>query len=159
MFGENRKSPQDYNGGRTAKEIVEFALNEAKKISLARLGAKPSGSSSSSGSQNNKQGNAGANAESEGDVVILTEDNFDELVLKSKEPWFLEFYAPWCGHCKNLTPEWAKLATNMKSQNVKVGKIDSTVHGKLAQRFGVSGYPTIKLMPAGATSDSEGTKI
>jgi len=42
----------------------------------------------------------------------LTESNWSELLESSNEPWFVEFYAPWCGHCKNLAPTWKKLATS-----------------------------------------------
>jgi len=43
-------------------------------------------------------------------VVRLTVANFKEKVLDSKEPWFIEFYAPWCGHCKALKPHYEEVA-------------------------------------------------
>jgi protein disulfide-isomerase A6 len=43
-------------------------------------------------------------------VVVLTSANFKKLVTDSKEGWMIEFYAPWCGHCKTLAPEYEKLA-------------------------------------------------
>lgn len=48
------------------------------------------------------------------DVVELTASNFKKEVLNSDELWLVEFYAPWCGHCKNLAPEWKKAASNLK---------------------------------------------
>ena len=48
------------------------------------------------------------------DVIQLTSGNFDSKVIKSDELWIVEFYAPWCGHCKNLAPEWKKAAKALK---------------------------------------------
>jgi len=64
-------------------------------------------------------------------VTVLTAQNFDELVLNSKDIWFVDFYAPWCGHCKKLEPEWNIAATKLKGQ-VKLGKVDATVETELA---------------------------
>ncbi|CAF3884311.1 unnamed protein product [Rotaria magnacalcarata] len=88
------------------------------------------------------------------DVIELNPSNFDHLVMQSSDIWFVEFYAPWCGlapwcgHCKNLAPEWARAATELKGK-VKLGVVDATVHTQLAQRYGVQGFPTIKFFPAG----------
>ena len=60
----------------------------------------------------------------------------------------VEFYAPWCGHCKKLEPEWNEAATKLKGL-VKLGKVDATVETALAQRFGIQGYPTIKVFEYG----------
>ena len=60
----------------------------------------------------------------------------------------VEFYAPWCGHCKTLRGEWAKLATRMKGV-VKVAKIDASVNRQFDQTYGLKGYPHIVLIPAG----------
>lgn len=64
------------------------------------------------------------------DVVVLEDGNFDENVFKSKDSWFIEFYAPWCGHCKKLEPEWFNVARSLKGE-VKVAKVDATVHTRL----------------------------
>ena len=77
-------------------------------------------------------------------VVRLTKDNFSKLVLNSDELWFVEFYAPWCGHCKKLEPEWNEVASKLKGQ-VKVAKVDATQESELAEKFKIKGYPTIKI--------------
>ena len=74
----------------------------------------------------------------EKDVVELTDSNFDELVMRSDDMWLVEFYAPWCGHCKSLEPHWVKAATELKGK-VKLGKLDATVHTVMSNRYGVSG--------------------
>lgn len=83
-------------------------FEEANKL-IASRGGKSTGS----------KGGSSSGGGSKGDVVILTDDNFEKEVLQSKEPWLVEFYAPWCGHCKNLEPHWKSAATQLKGQ-VKV---------------------------------------
>lgn len=56
---------------------------------------------------------------------MLDETSFNALVMNSKDIWMVEFYAPWCGHCKSLEPEWKQAAQNLKGQ-VKVAKVDAT---------------------------------
>ena len=66
----------------------------------------------------------------------------------------VEFFAPWCGHCKNLEPHWKQAAGELKGK-VKLGAVDATVHQSLAGKYGVQGYPTIKYFPAGSKGDAE----
>jgi protein disulfide-isomerase A6 len=56
-----------------------------------------------SGSQKS-QGSGSARVED--NVVVLTQSNFESVVMNSKDIWMVEFYAPWCGHCKSLEPEY-----------------------------------------------------
>ena len=72
-------------------------------------------SSSGGGSQGGSGGGgSGGNGGDDKDVVVLTSANFDEVVMNSKDIWMVEFYAPWCGHCKALEPEWNIAATKLK---------------------------------------------
>lgn len=85
-------------------------------------------------------------------MIELTDDNFDKNVLDSEDVWMVEFYAPWCGHCKNLEPEWAAAATEVKEQTkgkVKLAAVDASVNQVLASRYGIRGFPTIKIFQKG----------
>ncbi|KAK4152428.1 protein disulfide-isomerase [Chaetomidium leptoderma] len=78
------------------------------------------------------------------DVVQLKKDTFDDFV-KSNDLVLAEFFAPWCGHCKALAPEYEEAATTLKEKNIKVAKIDCTEEADLCQQHGVEGYPTLKV--------------
>uniref|UniRef100_A0A4W3IVX6 Protein disulfide-isomerase A6 n=1 Tax=Callorhinchus milii TaxID=7868 RepID=A0A4W3IVX6_CALMI len=138
LFGLNKNKPEDYNGARSAQGITDSALNTLRTIVRDRLGGKSS--SYSSGKQSGESGKK--------DVVELTDDNFDENVIGSSDIWLVEFFAPWCGHCKRLEPEWAAAATEIKEHTggkVKLGALDATVNQAVASRYGIRGYPTIKI--------------
>ncbi|CAD8134718.1 unnamed protein product [Paramecium pentaurelia] len=151
FFGDNKNSPSDYQGERSAQAIINFALEQVKST----VNGRQKGSSSNRNQQKQSSGSSsGSGSGSADDVIVLTDSTFDENVLKSKDSWFVEFYAPWCGHCKKLEPEWNKVGSELKGK-VKVAKIDATANTQLASRFGVSGYPTLKFFPAGFSNDSD----
>ncbi|KAJ7960317.1 protein disulfide-isomerase like 2-2-like [Quillaja saponaria] len=132
-----RKPPIDYQGARDVKPMAEFALQQVKALLKERLNGKTTG-----GSSEKLKPSAS---------VELNSQNFDEIVLKSKELWIVEFFAPWCGHCKKLAPEW-KMAANSLKGKVKLGHVDCDSEKSLMSRFNVQGFPTILVF--GADKDS-----
>ncbi|XGW21347.1 hypothetical protein V3C99_004363 [Haemonchus contortus] len=90
-----------------------------------------------------------------GDVLEYTDSNFDELI-SSHEVALVKFYAPWCGHCKKLAPEFDKAATKLKSNDppITLIKVDCTVEKATCDKFGVKGFPTLKIFRNGFEAQS-----
>ena len=85
------------------------------------------------------------------DVLVFTDSDF-EARIKNYEVLLIESYAPWCGHCKKLAPEYEKAATTLKKHDLYIAKVDCTAETKTCEKHGVSGYPTLKLFKGGAFS-------
>ena len=163
FFGADKEKPEEYNSARKAESIIEFMIEKVKTITNDRLSGKANSNTNTntnnnSGSQEQKQQQQQQQKEpdpvDEKDIVVLTDDNFDSTVFEDDNMWMVAFYAPWCGHCKKLLPEWAQAATQLRGQ-VKLAKLDCTVHQKLAGRYKINGYPTIKIFSPGKDKKEE----
>lgn len=86
--------------------------------------------------------------EQEGPVTVIVAHNYKEIVLDDKKDVLVEFYAPWCGHCKSLAPKYEELAQMYApyADKVVVAKVDATANDVPDE---IQGFPTIKLYAAG----------
>uniref|UniRef100_A0A8C7IX29 DnaJ homolog subfamily C member 10 n=1 Tax=Oncorhynchus kisutch TaxID=8019 RepID=A0A8C7IX29_ONCKI len=84
-------------------------------------------------------------------VVTMDPDSFAELVKRRKhsETWMVDFYAPWCGPCQALLPEWRRMARAVTGM-IKVGTVDCQKHHSFCQGESVRAYPEIRLYPQNA---------
>jgi protein disulfide-isomerase A6 len=118
--GADVTAPTDHNGGRELDDLVQF-VNDAtgSKARVAKAVSK---------------------------VTVLDPSNFDSIVNDKNKLVFVEFYAPWCGHCKHLAPDWDKLgAAFQNEENVVIAKVDADAHRAIGEKYGVSGFPTLKF--------------
>ncbi|KAL6560588.1 hypothetical protein OROGR_004147 [Orobanche gracilis] len=123
-FPKGSLEPKKYEGGRNVEALAEFINNEGG--TSVKIASVPS------------------------HVVVLTPENFDEIVLDEKKDVLVEFYAPWCGHCKQLAPTYEKVATAFNlEENVVIANVDADKYKDLAEKYGVSGFPTLKFFSKG----------
>ncbi|GBC08909.1 hypothetical protein RclHR1_08490003 [Rhizophagus clarus] len=91
----------------------------------------------------------------ESDVISLTKDTF-KTVVEPEKLILVEFFAPWCGHCKALAPEYEEAATTLKAENIKLANVDCTAETELCAEHEVKGYPTLKVFKDGKASEYNG---
>ncbi|GJN31951.1 hypothetical protein PR202_gb20414 [Eleusine coracana subsp. coracana] len=129
-FPKGSLEPKKYEGQRTAEALTEFINTEGgTNVKLATV---PSS------------------------VVVLTPETFDTVVLDESKDVLVEFYAPWCGHCKSLAPIYEKVASVFKlDEGVVITNLDADKYRDLAEKYGVTGFPTLKFFPKGNKAGEE----
>lgn len=124
-FPKGSTEAEDYKGGRGEEDFVTF-LND-KAGTHVRVAKAPS------------------------HVAALTDADFDAEVIHSKKHAIVEFYAPWCGHCKSLAPIYEEVGAVFEGEDdVLIAKVDATANAELGKRYNVKGYPTLFYFAPGA---------
>lgn len=85
-------------------------------------------------------------------VVKLTPQSFRELVEQKgeEEIWAVDYFAPWCGPCRRLEPEWNRLGKLVADEpNVRVGQVDCEAHASLCSKHSIHSYPNLRVYPRG----------
>ncbi|ORY46974.1 disulfide isomerase, partial [Rhizoclosmatium globosum] len=128
FFPKGSKEAQDYSSGRDLDALVKYVTEKTGFKSSIKKAASAV-------------------------TVLDTEEAFDAVVGQEGKNVLVEFYAPWCGHCKNLAPTYEKVARAFSTEsNCIVANVDATVNKDVAEKYEVKGYPTIKFFPAGSTT-------
>ncbi|EST07751.1 Thioredoxin domain protein [Kalmanozyma brasiliensis GHG001] len=125
--------PEEFNSGRDLESIAKLVTEKSGKKSTIKPPPPPA-------------------------ATQLTSRNFDDIVLKEGKDVLVEFYAPWCGHCKNLNPIYQQVAQDFSGDDdcvVAQMDADQESNKAIAQRYGVSSYPTLVFFPKGDKSNPQ----
>ena len=128
---KNEKYPYDQTKKITAKEIGQFVDDFSTGTVKASIKSEPTPENQ------------------DGPVTIIVANNYKEIVLDDDKDVLVEFYAPWCGHCKSLAPKYDELGEMFKkhSDKVTIAKVDAPANDVPDD---IQGFPTIKLFKAGS---------
>ncbi|KAJ9560213.1 hypothetical protein OSB04_005373 [Centaurea solstitialis] len=95
----------------------------------------------------------------DGKVLELDESNFDSAI-SSFDYIFVDFYAPWCGHCKRLSPELDKAAPMLSglTKPIVIAKVNADKYSRLASKYEIDGFPTLKVFMHGVPTEYNGPR-
>ncbi|VDN81419.1 unnamed protein product [Brugia pahangi] len=128
-FWQNGKDPIVYDRGLESNEIIQWVLEKTDPTYKAPPLA----------------------------VAKLTKEKFSGFITLHQLV-LVKFYAPWCGHCRKLAPEYEKAARKLKSAGIMLAEVDSTVEKSLSAEFNITGYPTLYIFRNGKKFDYKGSR-
>ncbi|KAJ5176065.1 uncharacterized protein N7482_001942 [Penicillium canariense] len=123
--------------------------------SLDAPGASESGKPGTAG--DSKAKHKGPPPNPQGLSIPLTAESFQKLVTTTQDPWFIKFYAPWCGHCQAMAPNWKEMAKEMKD-TLNVGEVNCDIETRLCADARVEAFPTIYFFRGGQRVEYTGLR-
>ncbi|WWC59892.1 protein disulfide-isomerase domain [Kwoniella dejecticola CBS 10117] len=145
MVYEDGQPKPHYTGDRSYGDLEKFINERVEEYTQLRAMASNEDDGVSSGEKPNP----------DGQVVEVDEVQFEEY--KAKGPVMVDFFAPWCGHCKKLRPTYEKLAEAMKGK-LNIVAVDCDIHKNFCRKSGIQGYPTIRMYHHGTKTDHPGSR-
>jgi len=137
-FNYFNKEKKDYEGGRTKKDFISF-MSDPLSLTAGKPPPPPTAEDEWKAV--------------EGSLFLkhLNTAEFDEFLQYKDMPVLIMFYAPWCGHCKRMKPDYAAAAKQLTEDQIPhvLATVDATLEPDLAKKFDVQGYPTLKLFRKG----------
>ncbi|KAI9784066.1 MAG: hypothetical protein M1835_003657 [Candelina submexicana] len=92
-----------------------------------------------------------------GTSIPLTAESFQKLVTTTQDPWFVEFFVPWCHHCQALAPNWSEMSKEMQGK-LNVGQVNCEVETRLCKDVHLRGYPTMLFFRGGERVEYDGLR-
>ena len=87
-------------------------------------------------------------------AVVINEENFEELVIKSDKPVVIDFWAEWCAPCRMIAPYVDQLAVEYEGKAI-VGKVDVEQNNGIAMKYGIRNIPAILYFKGGEVADKQ----
>ena len=92
-----------------------------------------------------------------GTAMSLTQESFQKLVTNTQDPWFVEFFMPWCHHCQALAPSWQQMAKELQGK-LNVGEVNCEMEVRLCKDVRVKAYPTLHFFRGGERVEYDGLR-